>query len=144
MKHITKRVANRVSMSLSSFLSNVLLLEGTFIVFIITCNVISNICKTVSMNNHSRKIKSNKRVNKISWKGKYKTKLIYTYKKVRNRSLIKLISCRYIFGECLVCFCKNYLLLCVSDHLADIFNFSLTITIMSPCFHSAFCVQNLV
>lgn len=38
-KQIPKRVANSMSMSLSSFLSNVLLLEGTFIEFIITYNV---------------------------------------------------------------------------------------------------------
>jgi hypothetical protein len=47
IKHIIKRVAKRASMSLSSFLSNVLLLEGTFIEFIITCNVIQNVSNTV-------------------------------------------------------------------------------------------------
>jgi hypothetical protein len=47
IKHIIKSVAKRASMSLSSFLSNVLLLEGTFIEFIITCNVIQNVSNTV-------------------------------------------------------------------------------------------------
>jgi len=47
IKHIIKSVAKRASMSLSSFLSNVLLLEGTFIEFIITCNVIQNACNTL-------------------------------------------------------------------------------------------------
>ena len=36
--HIEKRVAKRARISLSSFFSNVLLLEGTFIEFIITCD----------------------------------------------------------------------------------------------------------
>lgn len=36
--HIVNRVANRARISLSSFFSNVLLLEGTFMEFIITCN----------------------------------------------------------------------------------------------------------
>jgi len=36
--HIVKRVAKRARISLSSFFSNVLLLEGTFMEFIITCN----------------------------------------------------------------------------------------------------------
>lgn len=39
MRHILKRQPKRASMSLSSFLSNVLLLEGTFIEFIITCSI---------------------------------------------------------------------------------------------------------
>lgn len=51
IRHIAKRVAKSVSMSLSSFLSNVLLLEGTFMVFIITFN--SN---NVSTNNQLKKI----------------------------------------------------------------------------------------
>ena len=38
IRHMAKRVTKSVSMSLSSFLSNVLLLEGTFMVFIITLN----------------------------------------------------------------------------------------------------------
>lgn len=38
IRHIKKRDPKRVSISLSSFLSSVLLLEGTFIEFIITCN----------------------------------------------------------------------------------------------------------
>jgi hypothetical protein len=36
--HIVKRVAKRARISLSSFFSNVLLFEGTFMEFIITCN----------------------------------------------------------------------------------------------------------
>jgi hypothetical protein len=36
MTHIEKRVPKRARISLSSFFSNVLLLEGTFIEFIIT------------------------------------------------------------------------------------------------------------
>jgi hypothetical protein len=36
MTHIVKRVANKARISLSSFFSSVLLLEGTFMEFIIT------------------------------------------------------------------------------------------------------------
>ena len=36
--HIVNRVAKRARISLSSFFSSVLLLDGTFIEFIITCN----------------------------------------------------------------------------------------------------------
>jgi hypothetical protein len=38
MRHIMKSVAKRASISLSSFLSKVLLLEGTFMEFIMTCD----------------------------------------------------------------------------------------------------------
>lgn len=74
IKHIIKRVANRVSISLSSFLSSVLLLEGTFIEFIITCNVNSNVSKTHEQLKHAPKRKLN--INKNC----FEPKLFHIYK----------------------------------------------------------------